>query len=45
MRPILLKTLKILALQGATRHSVHISSTDLGKEIRDQPAICFKTYY
>ena len=33
MRPILLKTLKILALQGATRHSVHISSTDLGKKL------------
>ena len=27
------ETLKILALQGATRHSVHISSTDLGKKL------------
>ncbi len=33
MRPILLKTLKILALQGGTRHSVHISSTELAKKL------------
>ena len=33
MRPILLKTLKILALQGGTRHSVHISSTELAEKL------------
>jgi len=33
MRPILLKTLKILALQGGTRHSVHISSTELAGKL------------
>tara|TARA_B100001250_G_scaffold412465_1_gene443737 strand:- start:1845 stop:2528 length:684 start_codon:yes stop_codon:yes gene_type:complete len=33
MRPILLKTLKILALQGGTRHSVHISSTELAQKL------------
>ena len=33
MRPILLKTLKILALQGGTRRSVHISSTELSKKL------------
>jgi riboflavin kinase len=33
MRHILLKTLKILALQGGTRHSVHISSTELSKKL------------
>ena len=34
MRPILLKTLKILALQGGTRHSVHISSTELAMKLK-----------
>ena len=33
MRPILLKKLKILALQGGTRHSVHISSAELAKKL------------
>ena len=33
MRPILLETLKILALQGGTRHSVHISSTELAEKL------------
>jgi len=33
MRPILLKTLKILALQGGNRHSIHISSTELAKKL------------
>ena len=33
MRPILLKTLKVLALQGGTRHSVHISSTELANKL------------
>jgi len=33
MRPILLKTLKILALQGGTRHSIHISSTELAVKL------------
>ena len=33
MRLILLKTLKILALQGGTRHSVHISSAELAKKL------------
>ena len=34
MRPILLKTLKILALRGATRHSIHISSTELANKLK-----------
>ena len=33
MRSILLKTLKILALQGGTRHSIHISSTELAEKL------------
>ena len=33
MRPILLKTLNIIALQGGTRHYVHISSTELAKKL------------
>ena len=33
MRPKLLKTLKILALQGGNRHSIHISSTELAKKL------------
>ena len=30
---LVLKTLKILALQGGTSHSIHISSTELAKKL------------